>query len=506
MRTTGQITRFALLFAVALVLVNVVGSRLHVRLDLTSDGRYTLSKATLDLLKELPEAVTVTGYFTKDLPPDLAAARDEFKDLLVEYASRSDGNVVFEMIDPADADSLEEQALQNAIRPLLVNTREKDKAEQIKAFMGAVVRMGELKAVIPVVQPSSPMEWELSSRIKEVSVTEKPTVGIVQGHGEPSTNALGEMALGLSALYNIEPTAIYDTFPIHGRFNTLLFVDPKDTISDLQLQRLEEFMGKGHGVVIALSATESDLQRSPIVTPRPNSFTLWLLRHGVVLGDALVADAQCGQVQVMQQRGFFNVQTAIAFPYFPLVTNFGEHPVTSGLEAVVMQFATPLGSTGDSTYRITPLLSTSPKSALLSTPLQLDIQKQWTDADFTAGPQTLAVAVEGPFGNGGGARMVVMSNGNFAVNGEGQGGQLNPDNVNLLVNAVDWVSDQTGLIELRGKGVDYRPLDELTDARRSGLKWLNLLLPIALVVLYGLFRMQWRRGQRRARMAPGHVA
>ncbi|MBK7084739.1 MAG: GldG family protein [Flavobacteriales bacterium] len=199
MRTTGQITRFALLFAVALVLVNVVGSRLHVRLDLTSDGRYTLSKATLDLLKELPEAVTVTGYFSKDLPPDLAAARDEFKDLLVEYASRSDGNVVFEMIDPADADSLEEQALQNAIRPLLVNTREKDKAEQIKAFMGAVVRMGELKAVIPVVQPSSPMEWELSSRIKEVSVTEKPTVGIVQGHGEPSTNALGEMALGLSA-------------------------------------------------------------------------------------------------------------------------------------------------------------------------------------------------------------------------------------------------------------------------------------------------------------------
>ncbi|MCB9194576.1 MAG: hypothetical protein H6597_08610, partial [Flavobacteriales bacterium] len=172
--------------------------------------------------------------------------------------------------------------------------------------------------------------------------------------------------------------------------------------------------------------------------------------------------------------------------------------------AVVFQFATPIETTGDSTYQVTPLLMTSDKSNALPSPVYVDIQKQWTDADFPMGPQTLGVALEGPFGGGPGAKMVVFSNGNFAVNGQGQD-QVNPDNVNLLVNAVDWVTDRTGLIELRNKGVDYRPLDELSDGQRASLKWLNLLLPVILVIGIGVVRASWRRRQRTKRMTPGHV-
>ncbi len=504
MRTKAAMIRFALLFAGVLVLLNLVGSLYHFRIDLTGDRRYTLSHATREILKGLPEAVTITGYFTQELPPDLAVARDEFRDLLLEYAQRSGGNVVYEMIDPATADTLERQALESGIRPLLVNTREKDKAEQIKAFMGAVVRMGDQQAVIPVVQPGSPMEWELSSRIKEVSVAEKPVVGIMQGHGEPSVNAMAQAVQGLSVLYSVEPMTIYDTLPIHGRFRTIAIVDPADTISPMALQRLEEFMGRGGGVVVAFSNAAGDLQRTPLVEPRHTGIEDWLARHGLRADDGLVTDAQCGQVQVMQQRGFFNLQTAMAFPYFPLVTRFGEHPVSAGLEAVVLQFARSFPPLDDSTYRRTPLLTTSDRTGTVPLPHAIDLQKQWSDADFTQAPRHLAYAVEGPFGNGPGARLVVIGSGNFAVGAEG--GQLNPDNINLLVNAVDWVSDQTGLIDLRGKGVNYRPLEELSDATRSTLKWTNLLLPILLVVGGGLLRLQWRRRQRKARTAPGHVA
>jgi hypothetical protein len=102
--------------------------------------------------------------------------------------------------------------------------------------------------------------------------------------------------------------------------------------------------------------------------------------------------------------------------------------------------------------------------------------------------------------------MVVIGNGNFCVNGEGRGQQdLNPDNVNLLVNAVDWITDETGLIELRNKGVNYRPMEALTEGETSTIKWVNLLLPVALAVLYGLLRAQWRKRQRLQRMIPGHV-
>jgi ABC-type uncharacterized transport system involved in gliding motility auxiliary subunit len=103
--------------------------------------------------------------------------------------------------------------------------------------------------------------------------------------------------------------------------------------------------------------------------------------------------------------------------------------------------------------------------------------------------------------------MAVFTNGTLALNGQagGQMQQVPPDNVNLLVNAVDWVSDATGLIELRTKGTTYRPLEEADDAKRNTFKMMNLLLPVGVVLLVGLLRLQWRRRQRKQRMAPGHV-
>lgn len=504
-RTRGSHIRAQVLFGLVLVMANLVVSRFQLRLDLTGDKRFTLSPATREILSDLPEAVTVTAYFTGELPPHLALARDEFRDLLVEYAQRSGGNVVYEFIDPNMADSLEEQALAKGIRPLLVNTRAKDKAEQLKVYMGAVVRMASEEGIIPVIQPGAPLEWELSSRIKQVSVAEKPVVGILQGHGEPSIEAQAQMAFGLGIHYGVEAMAIYDTLPIHGRFRSIIIVDPKDTIPAMRLQRLEEFMARGGGVVIAFSGVSSDLRNSPAINPRETGLAGWLRHLGIEVGQQVIVDAQCGQVQVMQQRGFFNVQTAVAFPYFPLVTDFGDHPVTKGLEAVLLQFASPLKWVGTDDFKATPLLRSSPNSNLLSPPLVIDIQRNWSKADFLPEPHVMGYAVEGPFGGGAGSRMVVLGNGDLAVSGTDRAMQINPDNVNLMVNAVDWVSDQTGLIDLRGKEVTYRPIRELEDGQRAWIKWSNLLVPVGLVLLYGLLRAQWRRRQRRQRMRPGHV-
>ncbi|MBT8382536.1 MAG: hypothetical protein KJO59_09285, partial [Ignavibacteria bacterium] len=88
-----------------------------------------------------------------------------------------------------------------------------------------------------------------------------------------------------------------------------------------------------------------------------------------------------------------------------------------------------------------------------------------------------------------------FSDGDFAVNGEGQQAQqLQKDNISLMANAIDWLSDDTGLIELRTKGVTSRPLDaSLEDGTKSLLKYLNFLLPIILIIIYGVFRFQLKR-------------
>jgi ABC-type uncharacterized transport system involved in gliding motility auxiliary subunit len=133
------------------------------------------------------------------------------------------------------------------------------------------------------------------------------------------------------------------------------------------------------------------------------------------------------------------------------------------------------------------------------------VQKNWPRDDFKAGEQVVAALFEGNFGNRP-ARIVLVTSGDLAVNGTGQRPrQLQPDNVSLMVNAIDWMSDATGLIELRTKTITSRPLDQLTDGQKATIKWGNFVLPMALVIIYGVLRWQWRRKQRTKRMEEGYV-
>lgn len=103
--------------------------------------------------------------------------------------------------------------------------------------------------------------------------------------------------------------------------------------------------------------------------------------------------------------------------------------------------------------------------------------------------------------------MVVFGDGDFAVNGQGREyQQLQPDNVSFFVNAVDWLSDDTGLNELRTKGVSSRPITaELDDSKKTMYKYGNFLAPILLIIAYGFVRMQMRRKKRMKWMEERYV-
>jgi hypothetical protein len=221
----------------------------------------------------------------------------------------------------------------------------------------------------------------------------------------------------------------------------------------------------------------------------------------------VVVDAECGQIQVMQQRGMFTVQVPMGFPYFPLVSSFGKHAVTSGIEAVLFQFVSPMVYQGDTANTTaTPLLRSSIRSGVVALPQMVDLQRQWTDLDFLLGEQVLGLAMEVRPAARPMSRMVVLGNGSFLLNGSGQQlAQVNPGNINLVVNAVDWLTDSTGLIELRNKGIGFRPLKETDDGTRAAIKWAMLLVPVLTVLAHGLFRSRWRKRQRQQRMRPDHV-
>lgn len=475
-----------------LVLINILADRFFFRIDLTEDKRYTLSDATKNILYGLEDPVTITAYFSEGLPPNIDRTRIDFKDMLSEYATRSRGKIVYEFINPNKDPMTEQEAMQQGISPVVINVREKDQSVQKKAYIGAVLKYGEKTEVIPFIQPGSAMEYSLSSSLKKLTVSDKKLVGFIQGHGEPTLSMMPQAMQSLNILNMAEGVNLTDSTYL-ARYTTLVLIAPTDSIPQEHFQMFDDYLAQGGNMLVAINRVEGNLQQS-MGQEVNTGLETWLEGKNVTVNKDFIVDANCGSVNVVQQQGMFSFSTQVQFPYLPVFTKFADHPVSSGLETVVMQFASSLEYTGDTLKKWTPLVFSSEKSGTQSAPVFFNIQKRWTDADFPMKNIVAAGLLEGKIAGQNDARLLVIGDGDFCVNGQGQQAQqLAPDNINLLVNAVDWMSDDTGLIALRTRGVTSRMLDQIEDGKKNFLKWLNVLLPVLLIIVYGLFRMQRNR-------------
>ncbi len=490
-----------LLITAIVVVVNIISFSWFVRVDFTRDKRYTLSDATLNILHNLKKPVTVTAYFSENLPPAISQARSDFKDLLIEYAARSGNKVVFNFINPNKNDTTERQAMQNGINPVMVNIRDKDQVKQQKAFLGAIVKIGEKSDVIPFIQPGASMEYSLSSTIKKLSIEKKPVIGFLSGNGEPPVENMQQVTQELDVLYDIQPIKLTDSAKIPATINTLALVSPKDTFNTAQLTLLDNFLSRGGHLLITYSGLEGNLQ-----TASGKSLNIglrkWLANKQIIMEPKFVLDAHCAAVGVREREGMLMFTNNVPFPFLPMIKKFANHPITTGLASVMMPFASSFNYTGDTLkIKYTVLATTSDKTGLMNAPVMFDVQHQWQPSEFPLSNLPVAAAFTGLDGNKD-SRMVLISDGDFAVNGAGQDAQkLEDDNINLFVNSIDWLNDDTGLIELRSKEEKAVPIKDISDSTKAFLKYLNFFLPILLVIIYGIFRMQRRRRIRLKRMS-----
>ena len=508
MLTRKKVRMSILLVLGIILLVNLIASRFFFRLDYTADQRYTLSTATKDILNQLNEPVTISAYFSEDLPPNVEQVRQDFRDMLVEYSSNANGLIVYEFINPSENQESETKAQQNGIQPIMINVRERDQMKQQRAYLGAIVQMGDRKEVIPFIQPGAAMEYALSTNIKKLSVKDKPTIALLQGHGEASLSSIPQLYQQLSILYSVEPIEFSDTTGVPSQYKTLVVIAPNDTIPPLHFKYLDDFLNKGGKLLLALNTVSGDFNTG-MGNKVSTGFEAWLKQRGIEVEENFVIDASCSNIMVRQQQGPFMMNTPVQFPFLPAITNFTKHPITDGIESVVLIFASPIRLTSpDTSLVMFPLAVTSEKSGVQNPPLYFDVMKQWTLSDFTLSSLPVAVLVESKVPGSAGYKMVVFSDGDFAVNGEGQNAQqLSEDNVSFMANAIDWLSDDTGLIELRTKGVTSRPLDpSLEDGTKTLLKYMNFLLPLVLIIIYGMFRFQLKRKKRNELMATDYVS
>jgi gliding-associated putative ABC transporter substrate-binding component GldG len=506
MKNKTSILNYILLMAGVIILVNFLADRLFLRIDFTADKRYTLSPATKDILHSLKQTVTVTAYISEELPANFSQLRRDFKELLIEYSNRSNGNVVFEFINPNKDEAMEQKSMQEGINPVLINVREKDQVKQQKAYMGAVVHYGDKKEVIPFIQPGAAMEYSLSTSIKKMTVDNKPKLGFLEGHGETSLNSMVQVMQALTVLYDVENVNLKDSSVNLNKYKTLIIINPKDTIPPAHLARLDEFLATGKNIYIAMNRVDGNLQNatgSEINT----GLEKWLEAKGVRVNPNFIIDMNCGAVMVNQQQGYMTFQSQLKFPYLPLITKFASTPVTKGLTSVLLQFASSIDFISTKMdLSFTPLATTSDKAGTENPPLHFNINRNWQQRDFPLSNLTIAGLLSGKIVGSMNAKMIVVSDADFPVNGEGQQArQIPPDNMNFIVNAIDWLSDDTGLIDLRTKEVSSRPLDQMDDSKKALIKYVNFLLPLLLILGYGFVRWQYRRNLRIKRMNENYI-
>ena len=347
----------------------------------------------------------------------------------------------------------------------------------------------------------------LTTGIKKLAVQDKPSIGIIQGHGEPPLSELSQVYQSLSILYNVENLDLSTEPSIPTRFRAIALIAPTDSIPNDHFAKLDAYLGQGGKMLVALNRVDADLQTFQ-GTAINTGLETWLLQKGVNVEPAFVVDQNSGSVTSMQQQrvGFMTINqpVQIKFPYLPIVTSFGEHPITRGLTQVLLPFASPLQFVGDSSKTFVPIATTSTQSGSLNTPLQFDIQKEWTSRDFPLSGLPLVGVLEGNLAGDVPSKMVIIGDGDFATTGQ-QGRGQGQENISLMVNSIDWLSDDTGLIELRTKGIASRPIKDeyLGDANagtRSLIKYANFGLPLLLLLIYGFIRNQRQRNQRMQRM------
>lgn len=492
--------------------INYLADKIFLRFDLTENNRYTLSDASRDIAAGISDPVTVTAYFSDDLPPQLAIAQDEFRNFLDEFRAVSGGNLEYRFVNPNESDQAEAEAQEAGIRPVMIDVRERDQISQKRAYLGAVFQYNDKREVLPVIQPGASLEYSIASTIKKMTLDQKPQIGFLQGHGEPSLNAMIQAAGELSEMYNVTEVAGIDTAGVPPENELLVIAAPRNDFTTEDLIAIDQYIMAGGKVIFALNRVDVQVQTGS-ARPLETGIEKLLDAYRLPVNTDLVRDVRSSTIQVRQQQGPFTMINDVQYPYIPLISNFSNHPVSDGLDAVIFQFVSSVDTTlADEGQEITVLAHSSGRAGIASGFFNLDPMNEWQESDFTEANIPLAAVIEGKFKSAFAGvdtidvgleqsvenKIVVFGDGDFIVNGEGQQQQRLPQsNINLLVNAVDWLADDTGLISLRTKGIAARPLEPVDDGTKTVLKYLNVFLPIAFAGGYGLVRYRRRKWKRR---------
>ena len=483
------------MLVVSLIVVNLLGSYIGGRLDLTPGNSYTLSPATGRIVRNLDDLVTVKVFASQELPTEVALMKRDVDDLLRDLRSAGHGQVRIIERDPTDDEEARREAESLGIQPVQFNVIGQAELQVKQGYLGLAIQHGGQTEAIPFVQRTDDLEYRLASTIRQLSRDKKPAVGFVTYASGPSA-AFADMQEQLRRSYDVRDVNLSDSTQPGPDVVTLVVAGTPDSLSQDQVKRLEAFLNRGGSMLVLAPGMEVS-QQAPTAQPRLVAWNALLRPYGVSIRSDMAYDLLANEV-IPLPTDFGRVLQV--YPFFIRAQSTRSSPVNQDLGAVVLTWASTIDTTGATKGTLTALLGSSQATGTFTNLTTINPTQDFPQADLKH--RLLAVQVNPqPAADGAKARgrLVVVGSLDFATD---RFVRTAPENLSFSLNAVDWLAQDEELIAIRSK--DRRPPALLfeSSALREGVKYANVAgLPLLVAVL-GIIRLVRRRRRTREPYRP----
>ncbi len=516
--------------------------------DLPADYK-KLSLATKDFLEEMKQVSNNKIVVSFEKPGD-DLKDDTTKGMLYDSLARL--GVVFERSEVSEK-SNEKETNQLIIPAALVSYKDKrpiavDLRSSKKVYKQYNVINDLPQEDVEATRNSAEalLEFKFANAIDKLTRTTVPVIAYTIGNGEPIDKTVNDLGESLRTEYKLGIFDLKAAYPDASKINALLIVKPTTPFSDEDKLKLDQYVMNGGKIIWCIDKLHAELDsllRSKsdyVAYDRGVNVDDILFRYGVRINGDLLQDLNCAKLPLVVG---YNPDKSprmqrVPWPYYPLLSSVNNNPISKNLDKVLPIFPSSIDTVRAEGINKTILLASDTNSRVLGSPALVSVNSVKTEEDFRSFTRSyvpVAVLLEGkfkslfanrltnivtdsvekatgkPFLASGNleSKQIVMSDADMVTNaisettGPLSMGELPFDsyrfaNREFLLNCVDYLVSNNGIFQTRNKEFTLRLLDKKkVEAERTEWQFINIVAPIALLILIGMI-LQWIRKRKYA--------
>ncbi|MEN9327673.1 MAG: hypothetical protein RI947_481 [Candidatus Parcubacteria bacterium] len=476
--------KLVIVFAITgFIVANILLSALSLRLDLSNGKAYTLSPATVKIVKSLDDVVTMKFFASSNLPTRLLPLKTQTADLLREYKKAGGKNVTLRILDPTKDKTAAEDAQKAGIPELQFSQMEQDKFAVTNAYFGLAMYYGDKKEILPQVTDMGSLEYNLTAAVYKMQRKELPQVGIIDPGAtvDPQSERIGLLKQVIASQFSPSMIVVDETKDINAAYKAVVVLDsPVKEQSSGIAKMVQKYVSKGGKVILFTDGVNIDEGLS--ATPADSSLSIFLKDYGITVQKNLVLSGSAELVTFGNQAGSF----ATIYPFWMKTNVFSKHSYFSNIQQL--------------TYPWTSSLTVEKKSGVETSELVKSVPQSWEQKQtFILNPNAIpqpnekdlkqfTVTARAAAKQGG--ELIVIPSTRFIM--DKYLGRASA-NIEFVLNVLNEMISQGALTGIRQRAVLFYPLPELAQDEKDLIKYANILLLPIVFAVYGGYRLMKRR-------------